>query len=240
MNQMVLRKIIINDDDADGVYQDWLATVDREDKMMALMLHDNYVTRFGLTKTAAAAEVGLLLGYNEKTVRLWRKDFIVNKGEFSESQHGKYASYIVLDDEEYRDKALAWARANTYSKGTPSMTAKQFCKWINDHLLPDVILYHPQVPQKISIHTATRWLHQIGFQPSPTHKGVYLDGHEREDVVQYRKLYLQKLEILEATHAQAPPCSDEPAPTDESSKKTLMMLRAHSTQMTAKDRCGQK
>ena len=32
-----------NDDDADGVYQDWLATVDREDKkMMALMLPDNY------------------------------------------------------------------------------------------------------------------------------------------------------------------------------------------------------
>ena len=150
------------------------------------------MTRFGLTKTATAAEVGLLLSYNEKTVRLWQKDFI-NKGEFSESERGKYAPYIVLDDDGYRDKALAWVQANTYSKGTPSMTAKQFCKWVNDHLLPDVILYHPQVPQKISIHTATRWLHQIGFQPSPTHKGVYLHGHEREDVASIANFIFRSL-----------------------------------------------
>ena len=46
-------------------------TVDREDlKMMAMMLHDNYVERFGLTMTAAAGEVGQLLGVNEKTIRL--------------------------------------------------------------------------------------------------------------------------------------------------------------------------
>ena len=52
-----------------------------------------------------------------------------------------------------------------------------------------------------------------------------LDGHERDDVVEYRKLYLRKLEILEATHAPPPPCSDEPTPSDEpSEKKTLIMF----------------
>ena len=39
-------------------YQDWLATIDREDvKMMAMVLHDNYTSLFGLTNTSAAAEV---------------------------------------------------------------------------------------------------------------------------------------------------------------------------------------
>lgn len=96
-------------DDAAGVYQDWLCTVERDDqKMMALMFHDNYVESFGLTKSTAAAEVGLLLGYNEKTIRLWWKDFIGNKGEFSEYRRGRYTHYIVLDDETYRDKTLEW------------------------------------------------------------------------------------------------------------------------------------
>ena len=65
-----------------GVYQHWLATLERDDvKMMAMMLHDNYTSRFGLTKTSAAAEVAQLLGFNNKTMRLWRKDFLANKGE---------------------------------------------------------------------------------------------------------------------------------------------------------------
>ena len=146
------------EDEADAIYQDWLVTVDREDiKMMSLMLHDNYVNRFGLTKTAASAEVGLLLGFNEKTIRLWRKDFIQNKGEFSEYQRGKYARYIILDDEEYKDMALQWVRSNSYSKETPTMTAKLFCEWVNNHLFPVVVPYHLQVSEQITTRTATRW-----------------------------------------------------------------------------------
>ena len=42
---------------------------------------------------------------------------------------------------------------------------------------------------------------------------------------EYQKFYHRKLEILEATHAPPPPCSDEPTPSDEPSEtKTLVML----------------
>ena len=77
-------------------------------KMMALMLHDNYTSRFGLTSTAAAAEVAQLLALNEKTIRLWRKDFYKNKGDFSEYRRGSYTRYVILEDEEYRTVALEW------------------------------------------------------------------------------------------------------------------------------------
>ena len=71
----------------EDAYEDWLATMDREDvKMMAMMLHDNYTSRFGLTHTSPAAEVAQLLGFNKKTIRLWKKGFLANKGEFSEYQ----------------------------------------------------------------------------------------------------------------------------------------------------------
>ena len=35
---------------------------------------------------------------------------------------------------------------------------------------------------------------------------VYFDGHERGDVVEYCKLYLHKLEILQSTHLPPPAC----------------------------------
>ena len=54
-------------EDAKLCYEDWLFTLQREDtQMMAMMIYDNYIERFGLLKTAAAKEVGLLLGINEK------------------------------------------------------------------------------------------------------------------------------------------------------------------------------
>ena len=89
--------------------------------MMALMLHHNYTARFGLICSAAAAEVARLLGFNEKTIRIWRRDFFVNKGEFSEYRRGSYVRYAVLQDQEYRDLALEWVRANSISNGSPNL-----------------------------------------------------------------------------------------------------------------------
>jgi len=76
--------------------------------MLAMMLYDNYISRFGLLKTAAAVEVGLNLGVSDKTVRLWRRDFIANGGEFSEYQCGKYERYIIIEDEEYKLLSVLW------------------------------------------------------------------------------------------------------------------------------------
>ena len=71
-----------------------------------MMISDNYVVCFGLTKTNAAKEVALLLGLNEKTVRTWRQDFSINKGQFSEYQRGTHARYTILRDEEYTGLAM--------------------------------------------------------------------------------------------------------------------------------------
>ena len=37
---------------------------------------------------------------------------------------------------------------------------------------------------------------------------MYIDGHKREDVIEYRKLYLRKIEILSSKHLPPPTCSD--------------------------------
>ena len=115
---------------------------------------------------------------------------------------------------------------NASVKGKPNLTAAGFCEWLNTKLLPLVGNHHPEAPKKVSTTTATRWLHKLGFSPSSTKKGVYIDGHERQDVVDYRNLYLKKMEILETTHAQPPQASDEARVITESdsSKKQLVMI----------------
>ena len=49
------------------------------------------------------------------------------------------------------------------------------------------------VQKNISLQTAVRWIHQLGFSLLSFKKGTYFDGHERDDVKEYRKLYLRKL-----------------------------------------------
>jgi hypothetical protein len=34
----------------------------------------------------------------------------------------------------------------------------------------------------------------MGYHYKKYQKGVYVDGHEREDVVEYRKIFLEKME----------------------------------------------
>ena len=72
------------------------------------------------------------------------------------------------------------------------MTAQSFCKWVNNHLLPSshLPLLYPCI---ISLRTAIRWLHYLGFKPVSHNK---IDGHEREDVVKHREKYLKTTDSL--------------------------------------------
>jgi hypothetical protein len=41
--------------------------------------------------------------------------------------------------------------------------------------------------------TARRWLKKLGFVYSRFTKGIYFDGHERSDVVEYRQKFLEDM-----------------------------------------------
>ena len=45
---------------------------------------------------------------------------------------------------------------------------------------------HLKLTKRLHLHTAQHWMHVMEYQyGKPTH-GMYVDGHERDDVVQYR------------------------------------------------------
>lgn len=44
----------------------------------------------------------------------------------------------------------------------------------------------------ISLATAQRWMQKLDWQYGKKKNGMYIDGHEREDVVKYRKEFLER------------------------------------------------
>ena len=83
-------------------------------------------------------------------------------------------------------RATAFVRDNASLKGKPNLTAGAFCNWVNEVLLPSSVL-EPGFPRTIQVETARKWLHELGFSIINKSKGIYIDGHERDDVVAYRK-----------------------------------------------------
>ncbi|KAJ7745477.1 hypothetical protein DFH07DRAFT_718837, partial [Mycena maculata] len=51
---------------------------------------------------------------------------------------------------------------------------------------PDMQTKH-NISESIHISTAQHWMHALKFRWVKNHKGQYVDGHERADVVQFRQ-----------------------------------------------------
>ena len=180
--------------------EEWVVTLDREDQVsLALFLCHHLKHVYGHTYTQAAEYAGMMLGKLDRTVRQWRNDFIEN-GEIIDSKQGKYQRTGVLwSSEELNAKAATFVRGNAAEKGQPNMTSGAFCQWVNESLLPNCSL-KPGFPRKISVETARKWLHELGFAVLTPSKGMFFDGHERDDVVEYRGKFLRQLIELGFLH----------------------------------------
>jgi len=51
--------------------------------------------------------------------------------------------------------------------------------------------------KKISLRTAQRWLHTMGWRYKRKRNGMYIDGHEHEDIVEYRTAFIERWKIYE-------------------------------------------
>lgn len=231
------------------VFDDWMLTLTvQQRKMLSVILYESFMNRQQMSKMSAAQEAASITGslsiyhkcmftgeihtgFSERTVRGYRKEFFDNNLKFKESRQGKHERLLILSSEELRKEASQWVRDNAFKKGEPNMTAGSFCEYVNSTLLPSQHL-PPHFPRTISLRTATRWLHRLGFKPISHKKGIYIDGHEREDVVKYRKEYLKIINGYRDNHQPRPLCSDERPPSpdanpttpSESDDKKLVMI----------------
>jgi hypothetical protein len=122
--------------------------------------------------------------WHARNLRKWIKAYL-HSGKLPLHRYGSYHSSI-LDDEDFRRDIqlhLTEITKNGYIRAQ------------------DIVDYvaTPEVQQKlgtkargIHVRTAQRWLHKLSWRYRQKKRGMYIDGHEREDVVEYRKGFVER------------------------------------------------
>ena len=112
------------------------------------------------------------------------------------SKQGHYQrTGVLLNNKALNKKATKYIRKNAPVKGKFNLTASTFCQWVKEELLPNETL-EPGCPRMIAIETALKWMHEMGYEVLTSKKGVFVDNHERHDVVEYRKMFLRRMVAL--------------------------------------------
>jgi len=117
-----------------------------------------------------------------------------------ERRGGKANAHSWLNDEGVQSRTRAWLTAQKVGSVTP----KKLQSALTSIIFPDLGI-HPKQP--LSMRTARRWLLKLGWRHTTVRKGVYMDGHERDDVVKYRReVFLPLMAQYEArmTHYEGP------------------------------------
>ena len=125
--------------------------------------------------------------YCARGIRKWAKGWVEN-GVLPVSMQGchqKTKSFI--DDEDVIEESLEFIRKNE-----GKITHKLYRNFINDTLFSQM-----RITASISEKTARVWLKKLGLVSQSRKKGIYFDGYERSDVLEYRTIFLKKIEEFE-------------------------------------------
>ena len=80
------------------------------------------------------------------------------------------------------------------AKALGTITTLDLCHHVNKVILPGLNL---SGNSQISERTAHSWLKKLGYQCKDVQKGLYVDGHERPDVIKAREEFLSKIQKYE-------------------------------------------
>jgi hypothetical protein len=101
-----------------------------------------------------------------------------------EKRGGARGSRSFFHDESVETRCRTWLS----NIPTGQVTPRALQNALHSTIFPELGII-PKQP--ISERTARRWLIKLGWRRTIIRKGVYMDGHEREDVVKYRnEIYL--------------------------------------------------
>jgi len=157
----------------------------------------------GAQRAEAVAIAKLCTGVPERTIRDWRDKAELRREIAWDQRLGKKVRHRSLLDliPDERDKLEAkiedFVRSTTGQKGRANSTLAQITAHINNHVLREYIDHKTPGVHRISQATAARWLKNLGFNYTRTHKRTgFTDGHERDDNVDARAEYIRKIGAL--------------------------------------------
>ncbi len=140
--------------------------------------------------------------YRATLIREWGDDYMATR-KLPEHRQGKHVkTATVLTDENVQRQLRDYLRGLPDQKRNP----KEFQEALNGFILDSI----PGAKSTISLETARRWMHFLGFSPARTSKDYYTDDHNRDDVVQYRNeeflpqmmAYIKRMAHYEGDHME--------------------------------------
>ena len=170
-------------------------------KAIAITIMTTAIAKWGCSVGDAASHAADCTGFSAERVRKWVFAFInttpmdttddptdeclTNRLSSGRGQHDSHA-VCLLNDEGFQLAARTFVRNHACRKGQPNLTSIDFTVWIESE-------YNTTIHER----TARRWLTKLGFARLHHQKGVYFDGHDRDDVVVYRNDFLTTMAELD-------------------------------------------
>ncbi|KAG1738828.1 uncharacterized protein EDB91DRAFT_1054322, partial [Suillus paluster] len=126
----------------------------------------------GVAWSAAALQTAQFIRkgpYMSRKVWEWSKAYIQDRRNLPMSKSSREQSNSWIEDEDLKDELLVTASA------------------IIEHLAKPDIQHQYNLSKTVSLATAQSWMKTCGFHWTTAKNGQYVDGHEQEDVVNYRQ-----------------------------------------------------
>ena len=124
--------------------------------------------------------------HQARKIRNWADFFLKTQKLPVHRQGAHIKTKSLIHDEDVIRECRGWLR----SQRADVICGSNFSLWIEEKL--HVLLNLPK-PIVVSESTARRWMHSLGLTYGGFSKGLYHDGHEREDVVQFRHEFLDRM-----------------------------------------------
>ncbi|KAJ7498272.1 hypothetical protein B0H11DRAFT_1713093 [Mycena galericulata] len=124
-----------------------------------------------------------------RKIREWAINFCKDKKNIPSHMYGRFNSSVIADEDIAGDIHLHLQSLGKF------VSAKAIVRYV---ATPE-FQARLRVKRKISIRTAQSWMKKMGYRWKKEPRGMYSDGHEREDVVYYRQnVFLPRWRALQA------------------------------------------
>jgi hypothetical protein len=135
----------------------------------------------GVRRIAASQEIAWQWHDGEGThfaccVRILARHYQVFK-QLPTQTMGGYHGYSIFNDERMQNAAQNWLT----KLPTGEVSPRCFCRALTKEILPCLGINKETVAER----NARQWLIKLGWRWTCLKKGVYMDGHEQNDVVKY-------------------------------------------------------
>ncbi|CAB4401464.1 unnamed protein product [Rhizophagus irregularis] len=123
--------------------------------------------------------------YFARCLREWEK-LVKNSETIPISKREKHCKIkSLLDDEDVQMQIATYLHENKFE-----FYVADFVDYVKNVVFPSLGI---EQETTISTRTARNWLNKMGFEFKQFKKGVYVDGHERPNVITYRSKFLEQM-----------------------------------------------